>query len=482
MHDHSHRMSMHDPHDRQAKRQKGMTRDRYYEDRERERNHRERDPHSHSHPHQQHQHPHPQQQQYQQHQQHILSKDMSSTTTRPNERPFVAIKKNSKQEFKVDFKTNTDFLECAESSALTEQQLVDLLQPITEKGHDYDLFSSAPLVDSVNTLRENIRQAPLEQRSTARAKSNPYESINKSIFMNRAATKIAALDATFALSATQENKPFHFADLCGGPGGFTEYLLWRVYSGGGRAHGYGMTLKTNGADLDWNTDKFRPDIPLHFTPLDGPEASGDIYSTANRDDFGSTVLKETHSIGVDLVVADGGFDFTGNEHHQEPSTHRLLLCEIITMLKCLRAKGTFVCKFFDMNEELTVNMVWLLYQLFDMICITKPLTSRPANAERYLVCKGLRFFQPQQLICALEKIQEQLKEGSVRRFVDTKVIQQDEAFDDYVKMRILKMLLKQTEALSYLEAHLKDALHPLLYDQEAIRRQCMAEWRLPLYE
>lgn len=40
--------------------------------------------------------------------------------------------------------------------------------------------------------------------------------------MNRAATKLAALDATFGLTAvTEKDKEFTFADICGGPGGFS---------------------------------------------------------------------------------------------------------------------------------------------------------------------------------------------------------------------------------------------------------------------
>lgn len=31
-----------------------------------------------------------------------------------------------------------------------------------------------------------------------------------------------------------------------------------------------------------------------------------------------------------------GFDFTGREMHQEQLARRLILCEIITMLTCLR--------------------------------------------------------------------------------------------------------------------------------------------------
>lgn len=41
---------------------------------------------------------------------------------------------------------------------------------------------------------------------------------------------------------TDRSKPlFYFADVCAGPGGFTEYVLWR--KGYYNAKGFGMTLK-----------------------------------------------------------------------------------------------------------------------------------------------------------------------------------------------------------------------------------------------
>ncbi|KAI9323816.1 hypothetical protein BX666DRAFT_1890683 [Dichotomocladium elegans] len=94
--------------------------------------------------------------------------------------------------------------------------------------------------------------------------------------MNRAATKIAALDATFGLTQTQDNQKFTFADVCGGPGGFTEYLLWRVHSWGGSACGYGITLKAgpHEDEVNWHTEKFRPDVPLNFVPIAGEDGTG----------------------------------------------------------------------------------------------------------------------------------------------------------------------------------------------------------------
>lgn len=273
--------------------------------------------------------------------------------------------------------------------------------------------------------------------------------------MNRAATKLAALDATFGLAVTNNGQQeFTFADICGGPGGFSEYLLWRVHSWGESAHGFGITLKGS-EEMNWHTEKFRPDIPRHsLTQIDGADGTGDLYKLDNIKQFESIVLKETRAKGVDLAVADGGFDFSGNEAQQELSAQRLLLCEIVTMLTCLKQGGHFVCKFFDILSESTAGLVWLLYQLFDEICITKPLSSRPANAERYIICKGLLHEKPTQIVQLLMKAID--TNTTAINIVSRQYLEKDEDFIDYVKMRNIRFAMKQTEALEQMDQFIKN--------------------------
>lgn len=106
--------------------------------------------------------------------------------------------------------------------------------------------------------------------------------------------------------------------------------------------------------------------------------------------------------------------------------------------------GTFVCKFFDILEEFTGDLVWLLYQVFDTICITKPLSSRPANSERYIICKGLRFDKPDALVSALMRVNSHLEKApeSVGAFVSKGAFENDETFVDYVKMRNIRFVLR----------------------------------------
>lgn len=113
------------------------------------------------------------------------------------------------------------------------------------------------------------------------------------------------------------------------------------------------------------------------------------------------------------------------------------------MLTCLRLGGNFVCKFFDIFDEWTADLLWLLYQLFDSICITKPLTSDPTLSERYVICKGFKYQHPTKLIDLLLSInesihQQQENDKELGCFIPRSLLEKDEDFMDYVRMRNMK--------------------------------------------
>uniref|UniRef100_A0A915K601 Cap-specific mRNA (nucleoside-2'-O-)-methyltransferase 1 n=1 Tax=Romanomermis culicivorax TaxID=13658 RepID=A0A915K601_ROMCU len=91
----------------------------------------------------------------------------------------------------------------------------------------HDVLDAKSVFDELND--KELRQA--------RSRANPFESIKGVFFQNRAAMKMANLDAVFDFKLTNpdpvkddahEPPPlFYFADVCAGPGGFTEYVLWK---------------------------------------------------------------------------------------------------------------------------------------------------------------------------------------------------------------------------------------------------------------
>lgn len=117
------------------------------------------------------------------------------------------------------------------------------------------------------------------------------------------------------------------------------------------------------------------------------------------------------------------------------------------MLSTLKKGGNFVCKFFDMLTPFTINLVWLLYQLFDEICIAKPFSSRPANSERYVVCRSLTVTHPTDLIDKLSSILTHMDSGSDQQFIPRAILEDDEDFIDYMRMRNFRFITQQIESL-----------------------------------
>ncbi len=67
----------------------------------------------------------------------------------------------------------------------------------------------------------------------------------------------------FKKSKIEDEEPLYFCDICSGPGGFSEYVLWRKKC---LAKGFGMTLK---GDCDFKLDEFLAGTPECFEPFYG---------------------------------------------------------------------------------------------------------------------------------------------------------------------------------------------------------------------
>ena len=137
--------------------------------------------------------------------------------------------------------------------------------------------------------------------------------------MNRAACKLAELDVLFDLRGgvgTASESQLYFADVCAGPGGFTEYLFYRC---GRHAHGWGFTLR---GDCDFQLHKLgmhaeaAPCKAVHtnFKACYGVDDTGDIYRSANIRDFRAIVMEATAGVGLDLMTADGGAHYLARSY------------------------------------------------------------------------------------------------------------------------------------------------------------------------
>ena len=125
------------------------------------------------------------------------------------------------------------------------------------------------------------------------------------------------------------------------------------------------------------------------------DSSIDINSSRCKDDIRNEAIdcsknqlvKKGHAI---FITADGGFDYSVDYNYQEQASSKLIFSQIITALKCQAINGTFICKIFDINLFITVEMIYLLHLFYKEVIIYKPFTSRIANSEKYLVCTGFK--------------------------------------------------------------------------------------------
>ncbi|XP_049768155.1 cap-specific mRNA (nucleoside-2'-O-)-methyltransferase 1 [Schistocerca cancellata] len=357
--------------------------------------------------------------------------------------------------------------------------------------NDETNFCDPNLLRNVLSSKSVFDKLDANEMLKARSRSNPFETIRGAIFLNRAAVKMANMDKVFDFMFTnphhENGKPqlgphdlLYFADVCAGPGGFSEYVLWRKKW---QAKGFGFTLK---GDHDFRLSDFYAGPCETFEPhygVGGTDGNGDVFDPNNIEAFTEFVHAQTSDLGVHFMMADGGFSVEGQENIQEILSKQLYLCQCLVALSIVRTGGHFVCKLFDLFTPFSVGLVYLMYKSFKMICIHKPNTSRPANSERYIICKWKR--------TDCDDIREYLMEVAkhlwIHKLSDDKDIleivplaklKEDKEFFDYIVESNNSIGERQVVNLVKIAAFCRDT-NLTESRQSDIRRECLRYWDIP---
>jgi 23S rRNA U2552 (ribose-2'-O)-methylase RlmE/FtsJ len=221
------------------------------------------------------------------------------------------------------------------------------------------------------------------------ARNKPYTNygIAKYSPISRAFFKLWEIihDIPNLLDMITVDKPFYMGGLAEGPGGFIECIshIRRNIPSSNNDKYYGITLRPTTSHIPgWR--RHLPNLRVSY----GADGTGNLYNPDNLINFRSIVCEDVESL--DLVTADGGFDFSSDYEHQETTIKQLLYAEIMGAMLTLRRGGTFILKIFDCFEPATMDLLWILACRFDTVYITKPYSSRPANSEKYAVGVGFR--------------------------------------------------------------------------------------------
>tara|TARA_Y100000385_G_scaffold253025_1_gene276870 strand:- start:169 stop:1050 length:882 start_codon:yes stop_codon:yes gene_type:complete len=172
-------------------------------------------------------------------------------------------------------------------------------------------------------------------------------------------------------------KTFHLAE---GPGGFIEAIAKFRKSRNDIYHG--MTLMDNDVDVPkWNkiTNVLKEynNIKLIY----GPKNDGNLYFSHNID-----YITKHFKNSIHFITGDGGFDYSVDFNKQEENSINLIFCEMLYALIMQKVGGSFVLKVFDIFHRNTIEILSILSYFYEKVYIYKPLTSREANSEKYIVC------------------------------------------------------------------------------------------------
>ncbi|XP_074167145.1 cap-specific mRNA (nucleoside-2'-O-)-methyltransferase 1 isoform X3 [Sminthopsis crassicaudata] len=429
-------------------------------------------------------------------------KDIVEASNQKGRRGLGLTLKGFDQELDVDWRDEPEpsiceqvswFPECTteipDTQEMCEWMTVGKRKMIIE---DETEFCGEELLHNVLKCKTVFDDLDGEEMRRARTRSNPYEMIRGVFFLNRAAMKMANIDFVFdrmftnpkdssGNSLLKDRSPelLYFADVCAGPGGFSEYVLWRKKW---HAKGFGMTLK---GPNDFKLEDFYAASSELFEPYYGEggiDGDGDITRPENITAFRNFVLDNTDRKGVHFLMADGGFSVEKQENLQEILSKQLLLCQFLTGLSVIRTGGHFVCKTFDLFTPFSVGLIYLLYTCFERVSLFKPVTSRPANSERYVVCKSLKsgiddvreyLFKVNNRLNQLQK-----SELDVNLVVPLDVIKGDPEFTDYMIRSNESHCSSQIKALAKIYAFVQDST--LSEPRQAeIRKGCLQLWGIP---
>ena len=220
------------------------------------------------------------------------------------------------------------------------------------------------------------------------------ESISRYDPLSRSFFKLWEIVNYFGLITTRN--PIVSGHLAEGPGGFVEACLYyrqrlmKVYPLLDKY--FGITLNPYSKEIPgWNKAnslirQFKKNIEIDY----GVDNTGDLYKICNIRSFSRKIKKIVS--GADLITADGGFDFSVDFNKQEQLSHRLIISELLTGIKSQKLKGSFICKLFDSYSNITVQLMYFISCLYDEVYFVKPLTSRPANSEKYMVALSYKGF------------------------------------------------------------------------------------------
>lgn len=186
-------------------------------------------------------------------------------------------------------------------------------------------------------------------------------------YRSRAAWKLIQLDSKFNFLRSSQS----VLDLCAAPGGWMQVAVKRVPVGS-------LVI---GVDLD----------PIR--PIRGAISVQQDITTPKCRSTIKKLMADNGCRAFDLVLHDGSPNVGGAWAKEATSQNSLVIDSVKLATELLAPKGTFITKIFRSQDYNAV--LYCLRQLFEKVEVDKPLASRSASAEIYII--GFKYKAPSKI-------------------------------------------------------------------------------------
>ena len=232
--------------------------------------------------------------------------------------------------------------------------------------------------------------------------TNPYEfihtlipttkcSVSKMKPLSRSFYKMVEMVNNFHLFKDLTDESINTFHLAEGPGGFIEATQYLRKNDDDTY--YGMTLMDDDPNVPgWKKSNHFLETHPNVKIERGITGTGDLMEVDNL-----KYCNDKYKNTMNIITADGGFDFSIDFNQQEILATNLLLAQVSFAISMQKVGGHFILKIFDIFTKTTCDIMYLLSSLYKQVYIVKPNTSRLANSEKYIVCKGFKNY-PEKLI------------------------------------------------------------------------------------
>ncbi len=272
---------------------------------------------------------------------------------------------------------------------------------------------SHSICSKVNQLKSKIEG--VDEWDNMKKYTNVYEyihtlapnynvSISKIKPISRAFFKLVEIINSLDILENYKFTPINTFHLAEGPGGFIEATSYLRKMKNDKYYGMTLINEKNENVPGWHKITELLTKQSNIIIETGTDKTGDMFSIENFKH-----CYEKYSNSMDLITADGGFDFSVDFNKQEQMASNLILVEALYTIIMQKKDGNCIIKMYDIFTKYSIDIIYLLSSFYKELYVTKPSTSRTANSERYIVCKTFKFDSTKEYYNIFKKLLEYLK-------------------------------------------------------------------------